>query len=837
VGTGRDDVRAAIEALDNFEVVRFFSHFAKGVFDGIREAGIAVLDEILAELKSEASMNSLMRLDQQKKQMVLEPEQAAYCSRTILLNLAEHPSFRQVLKESLDSYSDQEMVADLSLHLGFAASMVEVAATTTLDLSFEDGKLKVCLGEKVASAKMIKAPVEAMANAVRDCSLPRTDSENKRVEDERLRGAEESARLDRELAERVDRERADAAADQRRIERDRIKADGAVFDDLDLEIGPAAPAASQATSAREVIVTAHTLDGHTVRQFETGRDYHLKFRVGKFDPHNLASGDLTITAVPSGGLQTHWVVSTTDVQLATVSASAIVRKVGQTWTAEFDIFIPETGESPTESIGIKMNSLPASLSVLIYGTFASGAQEFHRDLLVKLEAAPVISRDELCKSPDQLNLHTPHEWATPPAHIQIVIVNGIAVVSSQQLAAKQYRFIETFTAWPTTLAGSILNVRNSLETLRENHSDYLDDLDAADMAQRLTSGNWRLYAGSLGWTPPDEADPKHEAAFRTAQNSGEFQALASDGYSLFDACFAAGTQLRSLLEELPPGSRIDFMWNAQGGAGLISHVPWALMYTKPVDVTGSSTPDPLNFLGLRFRIGSFSWPVSNASVAIGGLDSTWSLWLMYWGDKDGDEVAREAQWQAAQFKTWTQLKFLPAAATDRKREVVLALDQPQPAPAGILYMYCHCSVGTGAEPCLRFGNTSRDEDILRRVDLSQKALKDAPLVFANACTTAQADPHMSSELEQRFFNRGIRAFIGTETKIPVVLASRFAWLFFQFLYRRADPEPLCAGEALTQTRMFLWTQYRNLGGLFYSITNQYDLYLASSQEVASIAQK
>ena len=93
---------------------------------------------------------------------------------------------------------------------------------------------------------------------------------------------------------------------------------------------------------------------------------------------------------------------------------------------------------------------------------------------------------------------------------------------------------------------------------------------------------------------------------------------------------------------------------------------------------------------------------------------------------------------------------------------------------------------------------------------------------------------MTSELEKRFFQRGVRAFIGTETKVPIRLASKFAWLYFQFFFRLVDRDPMAAGEALTQTRMFLWTQFKNVGGLFYSLSNQYDLYLASDHEVLSL---
>jgi hypothetical protein len=256
------------------------------------------------------------------------------------------------------------------------------------------------------------------------------------------------------------------------------------------------------------------------------------------------------------------------------------------------------------------------------------------------------------------------------------------------------------------------------------------------------------------------------------------------------------------------------------------------MYMEPVDVTGKLPADPEKFLGLRFRIGTRSWNVNNGSVALGGSSSTHSLHLMYWGSKAGDDVAVESQWQAGEYRKWKQSKLLPdPALPDLKNQIVLAFDSPGPSPVSVLYFYCHCSVGDGAQPCLRFGATSKLEDVVGRNDLSQRSIPDGPLLFANACTTAQSDPHMTSELEQSFFQRGVRAFIGTETKVPITLASKFAWLYFQFFYRKIDPDPMAAGEALTQARMFLWTQYKNVGGLFYSMANQYDLYFASNDEV------
>jgi hypothetical protein len=36
---------------------------------------------------------------------------------------------------------------------------------------------------------------------------------------------------------------------------------------------------------------------------------------------------------------------------------------------------------------------------------------------------------------------------------------------------------------------------------------------------------------------------------------------------------------------------------------------------------------------------------------------------------------------------------------------------------------------------------------------------------------------------------------------------------------------------MSQTRLFLWTHYKNIGGLLYSYVNRYDLALASEDEL------
>ena len=93
-----------------------------------------------------------------------------------------------------------------------------------------------------------------------------------------------------------------------------------------------------------------------------------------------------------------------------------------------------------------------------------------------------------------------------------------------------------------------------------------------------------------------------------------------------------------------------------------------------------------------------------------------------------------------------------------------------------------------------------------------------------------------NELEKNFFQRKCRAYIGTEARVPIFMASRFASVFFHFFYRLIDSKPMPSGEAIGQARLFLWSHYNNIGGLFYTLINQYELYMASEAEIMPLRQ-
>jgi hypothetical protein len=579
---------------------------------------------------------------------------------------------------------------------------------------------------------------------------------------------------------------------------------------------------------RKIIVTGHDARQRQVTKFSPRTPYILRCRVGPPVAGNLAVGN-TDVSVPTTGLKTRWIVSSTTVEFKSASKGTL-KHDEKTWMAEFDLEIPASGESETVELSITTLDGTGEINMEI-----QTSKEPYRRCTVRLEAGADVQDDVVCLDPRHANPRTTHEWTTPPVHIAINIFGSFAQIVT--LKGLEEHPTTSWAATRTILGNPVDNVRARLEDVRLEWEAHLNNVDQADLERKIKKQNW----SRSDWSHlTGDADKPHLDAFDHLAAGQSLFDLAQAGYSLFDACFPEKSELRKILTELPPGSRVDFNWTERSSAATwISHVPWALMYIEP-PIIGQPV-DCERFLGLRLRIGSTSWePRQASSRALGEPTVTNLLHFLYWGADPRDEIGKQSQWQRTEFGRWGRQYFIPAnpASANPKSQVLLALQTPVPDPAVVLYFYCECSAGQGVNPILQFAENSKLPNVIKASDMPQGALATAPLVFANACTSVAGNPYGTNELEATFFRRNIRGFIGTETKVPVALASRFAWLFFQFFVRVADPmhEPMAAGEALTQARLFLWTQYRNPGGLFYCLVNQYDLFLASSQEVVNLQQ-
>jgi hypothetical protein len=581
------------------------------------------------------------------------------------------------------------------------------------------------------------------------------------------------------------------------------------------------------------------------RVLQIGKTYLLNCKVGAPVEGSLTSGpgaEIHSADIPAGGLAVEWRVIADGAELAAVTPDTRVSVAtingGQSWRAQFDLLIPETGDSAVPQLRVKPLKASPRIDVVI-----TARGEIYRQFKILLAvsdrpagrlATPARVADELLLAPAaQIGLASTHEWTTPDTVLNIAVVGSQAAVKGYTRS----RDVDTVLPWvgvQAQVSGPIKNVRDAAEALRAVWEKHFDDIDPADLADRLSRWGKGYGGPDRDWSAlGNYADAAHAQTWSRMASSAELRTLAQQGRRLFQAFFPGASELQGLLTELKPGARLNISWTPLAGAGFIPHVPWGLMYLADVPPAGQPL-DPMAFLGLRCRIAYTSHQVQTPLRSLGALDATHRAHFLYWGDAANDVTGREARWQRSQWSSWKNQIFVPSAVQDAKAELLALLNNPTPAPTSLLYLFCKCSADAGNAPVLRFGDTNDPANMLSQTDFGTTALADRPLVFANACTSAAADPYMANDLEENFFQRECRAFLGTETKVPIVLASRFAAVFFHFFYRLLDPAPMAAGEAVAQARLFLWTHYRNIGGLFYCYVNQFDLFLARYEEIIAL---
>jgi nucleoid DNA-binding protein len=576
--------------------------------------------------------------------------------------------------------------------------------------------------------------------------------------------------------------------------------------------------------------------GRRQAQLRPGDTYELKIDVGEDMGSRILEGDTAIDSsdLPEAGLPTGWILVSRSMRLEQTHGDPkveVVRTGRGPWTAKFDLLVPKEGPSETRTVLVTPNKRSSGRIDVIVTVKA----EIYRQLVIVLDVAgerPTrsgetarIQRDLVHAPAAHMGLHPPHEWTTPPGNLLVKAAGALAYVDGDAGALSLSETVPWFAA-PAAVAGPIENVRAAAERFRGKWEDYLNAIDPTDLDQRLAN-----FAPAWWGAPAAPKDRLLQTSWDGASRSKELRQLAAEGRILYDSFFPLGqSKLREWLDMLEPGHRVDFVWlDVDGGA---AQVPWGLMYRGEIPPSGEPV-DPTGFLAFHLRIGYISHYISAPSKALGNPDTTYCGNFLYWGDLAGDATGAEAARQRSELAAWNrQLVWPTPAVADPKAELLTALEAPMPAPVGVLYFFCQSSFGTRRDdPVLRFSDKLLDATAIGRTELGVSALDERPFVFANACTSAADDPYFANELQERFFKRGCRAFLGTETKVPIELAARFARTFFEFFYGRPGGAPIAAGEAVAQARLFLWQHYANIGGLFYTHVNQYELFMADDAEV------
>jgi len=143
----------------------------------------------------------------------------------------------------------------------------------------------------------------------------------------------------------------------------------------------------------------------------------------------------------------------------------------------------------------------------------------------------------------------------------------------------------------------------------------------------------------------------------------------------------------------------------------------------------------------------------------------------------------------------------------------------------VLHFACHCKSGTGTSEkyCLILAHKEGfDHEITigklqaRFIDLEMRATRQAdmtlPLVFLNACGSAQLNPAVMSSFPDLFAKNRNRGFIGTETLIPDNCAAVFSREFYTYLM-----QGLPLAEAVHAAKWTLLRDYNNPLGILYTV--------------------
>jgi hypothetical protein len=298
--------------------------------------------------------------------------------------------------------------------------------------------------------------------------------------------------------------------------------------------------------------------------------------------------------------------------------------------------------------------------------------------------------------------------------------------------------------------------------------------------------------------------------------------LAEAGYALFQRLFRHDAADRQCIEVG------DWLVRQAGDARSVLKlqvvaagfpVPWALLYL--VDQWDDAALDWERFLGMRHVIEQI--PLQNdmsvADLLIDeagdGLSVSLNLNLDIDKQMQLDVVGRQQQY-------WDRIALTrPDVRVTRRAsgaELLKALCDPQ-TDDEILYLYCHASTAALDDPGGPDGSSLRldGEPPLTLRSLKQRAdtrskLRGQPLVFINACESAELTPLFYSGFVPYFMNKGARGVIGTECRMPAKFAAEWADAFFDALLAG---EPL--GETVLALRRDFLSGHGNPLGLLYGL--------------------
>lgn len=300
-------------------------------------------------------------------------------------------------------------------------------------------------------------------------------------------------------------------------------------------------------------------------------------------------------------------------------------------------------------------------------------------------------------------------------------------------------------------------------------------------------------------------------------NGAVLKHLAEAGYLLFQQMFygdSADAQSHLLGDRL-----IEIAQRQTLKIQIVSQqflLPWSLLYlVKEFD---PEKIDPERFLGFKHIIEHIPLQPSMQVVdSVINSQPELSVSLNMNCEIDSQMGQPLTAEQLTYWKKLSQAGRAQVVIRQTGEEVEEALAQSS-TNEQIVYFYCHAisrSLSEGGGPDASTLQLAGKALTLRNLKLrapTTRPLTGAPLVFINACESAELSPLFYGGFVPYFMTKGARGVIGTECETPALFAREWARRFFDTFL---SGEPL--GKTFLDLRREFFYQHNNVMGLLYAV--------------------
>lgn len=128
-----------VKSLDDFKALRLFRHIEMEMVQKVHEDLGKIVQNLPEEVRRMPEIQHLNEVDDNKFTESLESETAVVVARQSLEYMALNPDTEAYIKDKLENWQDNEMVAGTILAVGGALSAVMIMSTFRISYNNSDG--------------------------------------------------------------------------------------------------------------------------------------------------------------------------------------------------------------------------------------------------------------------------------------------------------------------------------------------------------------------------------------------------------------------------------------------------------------------------------------------------------------------------------------------------------------------------------------------------------------------------------------------------------------------------------------------------------------------------